>query len=258
MLEITARYTELTPYLIVSLQEVERMNVLLSTIRISLIELDQGLKGALNITDAMELLQKQLTINQIPAQWAGVAYASLKNLQDWFQDLLLRVQQLQEWTELAETPNVVWISGLFNPMSYLTAIMQVTARANTLPLDDIVLRTEVKNSYNIEDFTTFATEGAYIHGFFLEGANWELGSGSEQGYLVEQAPKELHPILPIMHVTAIKREFEQKVAIYKCPVYVTTARGPTIVFTAGLQMESEEQDVKKWILSGTCLVMSPE
>jgi len=92
MLDIQGRYTELTPYLIVSLQEVERMNVLLGTIRLSLIELDQGLKGALNITDAMELLQKQLTINQVPGQWAGVAYASLKNLQDWFADLLLRVQ----------------------------------------------------------------------------------------------------------------------------------------------------------------------
>jgi len=63
-------------------------------------------------------------------------------------------------------------------------------------------------------------------------------------------------MLPIMHVTAIQRKFQQTVAIYECPVYVTTARGPTWVFTAGLQMESEEQDVKKWILSGTALIMS--
>jgi len=55
-LEIQGRYTDLTPYLIVSLQEIERMNTLLSTIRFSLTELDQGLSGALNITDAMEAL----------------------------------------------------------------------------------------------------------------------------------------------------------------------------------------------------------
>jgi len=157
---------------------------------------------------------------------------------------------------LAETPAVVWVSGLFNPMSYLTAIMQVTAREHTLPLDEIILKTEVKNSFNTEDFPTFATDGAYVHGFFLEGANWELGSGTDQGYLVEQAPKELHPQLPIVHVTAIERKFEQKIAIYQCPAYVTTLRGPTLVFLAGLQMESEEQDVKKWILSGTALIMS--
>ena len=141
-------------------------------------------------------------------------------------------------------------------MSYLTAIMQVTAREHTLPLDDIVLKTDVKNTFNIDDFPAFATEGAYINGFFLEGANWELGGGTDQGYLVDQAPKELHPMLPIMHVTAIQRKFQQTVAIYECPVYVTTARGPTWVFTAGLQMESEEQDVKKWILSGTALIMA--
>jgi len=108
---------------------------------------------------------------------------------------------------LAETPPVVWISGLFNPMSFLTAIMQVTSREHMLPLDDIVLKAEVKNSYSPDDFPNFAPEGAYINGLFLEGANWELGSGSDQGYLVEQAPKELTPQVPIVHVTAIQRKF---------------------------------------------------
>jgi len=56
MIEIQGRITELTPYITVSIQEVERMNILLGTIRLTLIELDQGLKGALNITDAMETL----------------------------------------------------------------------------------------------------------------------------------------------------------------------------------------------------------
>jgi len=39
---------------------------------------------------------------------------------------------------------------------------------------------------------------------------------------------------------------------------MTTGRGPTFVFTAGLQLETEEQDVNKWILAGVCLVLSPE
>lgn len=45
---------EPSPMWIVALQECERMNLLTSTIRISLTELDMGLKGALNITDAMD------------------------------------------------------------------------------------------------------------------------------------------------------------------------------------------------------------
>lgn len=46
--------------------------------------------------------------------------------------------------------------------------------------------------------------------------------------------------------------------MYECPVYTTTGRGPTYVFAAGLQMESEEQDVRKWILAGVAMVLAPE
>jgi dynein heavy chain, axonemal len=135
---------------------------------------------------------------------------------------------------LLETPAVVWISGLFNPMSYLTAIMQVTARAAMLPLDDMCLITEVSNTKDINEYPTFADQGAYINGFFLEGAGWELGRGGEQGYLTEMQLKELHPVLPIVHVTAIPASKRNKKGVYDCPVYTTSMRGPTIVFTAGL------------------------
>ena len=143
-------------------------------------------------------------------------------------------------------------------MSYLTAIMQVTARAEGLPLDDICLRTYVKNSWSKDDFPNFAPVGAYVTGFFLEGASWELGRGEEQGYLVEMQLKELHPVVPIIHVTAIRRVDKQTTAVYECPTYVTTGRGPTYIFAAGLQMESEEQDVRKWILAGVAMVLAPE
>jgi len=88
-------------------------------------------------------------------------------------------------------------------MSYLTAIKQVTARANSLPLDEMLLQTTVLNTKNVAEFPEFASAGAYINGFFLEGAAWELGRGAEQGYLQEMILKELHPELPIMHVTAV-------------------------------------------------------
>jgi dynein heavy chain len=206
MIDIQMRIEEKTPFMIVAIQESEKMNQLLNEIRFSLTELDQGLDGALNITDAMEVLQKSLDINVLPPKWAANTNPTKKILSDWFQELLQRVQQLTDWTENIETPAVLWISGLFNPMSYLTAIMQVTARAENLPLDDICLRTEVKNSYNIEDFPNFAPKGAYINGLFLEGAAWEMGRGEEQGYLVDMVLKELHPIVPVVHVTAIRRE----------------------------------------------------
>jgi dynein heavy chain, axonemal len=48
-----------------------------------------------------------------------------------------------------ELPKSLCISYLFNPMSFLTAIMQLTAREKELPLDNMVLQTCV---------TSFMTE----------------------------------------------------------------------------------------------------
>lgn len=45
MIDINARAKEKSPYIVVCLQECERMNTLLSTLRFSLFELDAGLKG---------------------------------------------------------------------------------------------------------------------------------------------------------------------------------------------------------------------
>jgi dynein heavy chain len=55
----------------------------------------------------------------------------------WFQNLLQRVEQLKKWSTTLETPPVLWLSGLFNPMAFLTAVMQVTARQGGFPLDNV-------------------------------------------------------------------------------------------------------------------------
>jgi hypothetical protein len=47
------------------------------------------------------------------------------------------------------------------------------------------LVTEVTNEKDKAAFPEFAEVGAYVNGFFLEGAAWEAGRGGEQGYLTE-------------------------------------------------------------------------
>lgn len=80
----------------------------------------------------------------VPASWRKLAYPSLRPLGSWLQNLLQRVQQLIEWTADLSVPKVVWLSGLFNPQSFLTAVMQTTARRNDWPLDKTVVMTEVR------------------------------------------------------------------------------------------------------------------
>merc|ERR1719316_308475 len=72
MIEIRGRLNDedYTPYVIVSLQESDRMNILLSTIRRTLTELELGISGALNISENMETLATDLQINKVNADWA--------------------------------------------------------------------------------------------------------------------------------------------------------------------------------------------
>eukprot|EP00744_Colponema_vietnamica_P001609 GILI01002651.1.p1 GENE.GILI01002651.1~~GILI01002651.1.p1 ORF type:complete len:1110 (-),score=404.88 GILI01002651.1:160-3150(-) len=254
--DIAAKIKEKSPYVVVAMQECERMNSLLSEIRRSLQELQLGLQGALNISDAMEALSNALFLGRVPANWEKYAYPSKKPLAPWFIDLLERVKQLEAWTADLNLPKSLWISGLFNPMSFLTAVMQVTARKNGFPLDNMALQTNVTSIVNAADVTAAPADGAYVHGFFLEGAAWELGTNGA-GYLIDSKLKELHPALPVVHVVAVPIEQKVTESMYMCPVYVTSMRGPTFVFTANLQMEQENQ-FNKWVLAGVALLMTDD
>lgn len=128
---------------LINLQESERMNVLLAEMKRSLAELDLGLKGDLTMSEPMERLMHSLANDAVPSSWRNLAYPSLRPLGSWLMNLLARCQQLTEWTTDLGLPKVVWLSGLFNPQSFLTAVMQTTARRNDWPLDKTVVLTEV-------------------------------------------------------------------------------------------------------------------
>jgi dynein heavy chain len=236
------------PYLMVMMQEAERMNILLDTVRLSLEELRLGLDGALNFSDAMDELSKALMLNRVPGNWAKYAYASLKALGDWFINLLARVAQLVQWTEEMKTPKSLWLSGLFNPMAFVTAIMQVTGRAQNIPLDTITTRTDVEQKVHPDEIEAPAQEGAYIHGWFLQGARWDVQSG----ILKESILKELFPAMPVVHLIAIPREQAQTSGIYMCPVYTTAARGAA-VFVFAATLKTTENPIK-WALGGVAVL----
>jgi len=63
------------------------MNNLLVEIKTSLEDLRLGLTGALNMTDAMEVLMRFLNFNKVPETWSKIAYYSKKLLVPWFNDL---------------------------------------------------------------------------------------------------------------------------------------------------------------------------
>lgn len=132
-----------TPFVVVALQECERMNNLIREIKRSLRELLLGLKGELTITLEMERLDHALFYDHVPESWTNLAYPSMLGLQSWFADLLHRIKELSLWLNDFKLPCSIWLGGLFNPQSFLTAIMQESARKHDLPLDRMCLACDV-------------------------------------------------------------------------------------------------------------------
>ncbi|XP_065334425.1 dynein beta chain, ciliary-like [Cloeon dipterum] len=248
MIELNGRVEERSPYVIVACQECERMNILTFEMRRSLKELDLGLKGELTITADMEDLEQALFLNQVPESWANRAYPSLLGLGAWFADLLIRLRELETWTTDFVLPASVWLAGFFNPQSFLTAIMQSTARKNEWPLDKMCLQCEVTKKHREDITRTGAREGAFVHGLFMEGARWDL----EGGFITNSRLKELFPPMPVIAIRAITQDKQDLRGIYECPVYKTRARGPTYVWTFNLRSREKPS---KWSLAGVALLL---
>eukprot|EP00792_Barthelona_sp_PAP020_P009043 TRINITY_DN3265_c0_g6_i1.p1 TRINITY_DN3265_c0_g6~~TRINITY_DN3265_c0_g6_i1.p1 ORF type:complete len:3839 (+),score=1299.73 TRINITY_DN3265_c0_g6_i1:669-11519(+) len=242
------------PYENVWSQEFSRMQGLIKVLRSSLLEVEKALNGELTISTAIEASINSLYLNRVPSVWTNVAYPSQKPLGPWFVDLMNRIQFLRDWSnELNGSlpiPKSIWLSGLFNPQSLLTAVMQVASRKNQWPLDKMALITDVTKK-NFNDISAAPREGCYLHGLHIEGARWDLSSG----VLAESFMKDLAPELPVIYVKAQLIEKCDFKDTYECPVYYTKQRGPTFVWNFNLRTK---QSPDKWILAGVALILTLE
>ncbi|XP_039718441.1 dynein axonemal heavy chain 11 isoform X2 [Pteropus medius] len=247
MAEIMQKNSNRSPYVLVCFQECERMNILLREIRVSLQQLDLGLKGELMFSPEAEAQQTALSCDAVPDTWSKLAYPSTYGLAQWFNDLLLRCRELDTWTQDLALPAVVWLSGFFNPQSFLTAIMQTMARKNEWPLDKMCLTVDVTKKTK-EDYGHPPREGAYLSGLLMEGARWDIQSGT----IVEARLKELTSVMPVIFAKAITMDREETKHTYACPVYKTKTRGPNYVWT--FRLKSKEKTAK-WVLAGVALLL---
>ena len=70
---------DVNPLNVVLVQELKRYNILLSTLRHSLEQLEKGIKGLVLISPDLESVLTSLFENKVPRQWSK-AYFSLKPL----------------------------------------------------------------------------------------------------------------------------------------------------------------------------------
>lgn len=245
---------EVTPTQVVLLQELERFNKLISTIDKSLSTLKKALKGEVGMSNELDDLAKALYNGQLPSMWRRLAPATKKTLGNWMDHFFKRNAQYTAWINEGD-PNVMWLSGIHIPESYLTALVQATCRKNGWPLDKSTLYTQVTTFENAEDVTERAHQGCFVHGLFLEGAGWD----AQESCLIKQNPKQLIQNLPVMKVIPIESHKLKLQNTFRTPVYTTSDRrnamGVGLVFEADL---FTAEHLSHWVLQGVCLILNTD
>ncbi|CBY15208.1 unnamed protein product, partial [Oikopleura dioica] len=206
-------------------QEIDRLQKVISSVRITCSELRLAIDGTIIMSEQLQDALNQIYDARIPNVWAKISWDS-SSLGFWFTELLDRYAQLSSWI-FEKRPNCFWLTGFFNPQGFLTAMRQETTRAHSgWALDKVKLTNDI-TKLMLEEVTgppPSEIGGVYIHGLFVDGAGWD----KKNMRLTESSPKVLYNALPVAHVYAINSSESQpgaggkkgqQVALYKCPVY---------------------------------------
>jgi len=237
----------------VLLQEMERFNKLINVISHSLEDLQKAIKGEIVMSQELDNMYSSFINGQVPELWAKVAYPSLKPLFSWFNDLIKRTEFIRDWLTKGQ-PITFWLPGFFFPQGFMTGVLQTFARKYKVPIDKLNFGYKVLNQSK-ESIKTSPTDGVYIYGLFIEGAQWD----KEEKVLADQAPGVMYANLPVIHFVPVA-DYVQPGGTYGCPVYKTSVRagvlsttGQSTNFVVCVDLPSK-QPQEYWTLKGTAIL----
>ncbi|XP_060896803.1 dynein axonemal heavy chain 2-like [Labrus mixtus] len=242
-----------SPLNVVLLQEIQRYNALLDTIISSLVELEKGIKGLVVMSSSLEEIFHCIYDTHVPPLWEK-AYPSLKPLAAWTRDLCQRVTQFARWAETVQPPTLFWLSGFTFPNSFLTAVLQSSARQNNISVDTLSWEFVV-STVDDSNLLSPPKDGVFIRGLFLEGAGWD----KKNSCLVEAEPMQMVCPIPTINFKPVENRKKMSKSMYLCPCYfypVRSGGAGRASFVVSIELKSGAVTPDHWIKRGTALLLS--
>jgi len=238
-------------------QEIVRYNKLLSEMKRTLADIRKALVGQLVMTEELDLMGAAMFNQQVPENWEKKCYPSLMPLASWVNDLLRRLEFLNNWIEKG-IPVSFWVSGFFFPQAFLTGALQNFARKYQKSIDTISFETVVLKLKDETEVSSRPEDGCIIWGLFMEGGRWN----AELHSVDESRPKELYTSMVPIHLLPVQsRKVPDPMTggVYIMPVYkvltragVLSTTGHSTNFITELEIPSST-DPDHWIRRGVAL-----
>ncbi|XP_066267393.1 dynein axonemal heavy chain 2-like isoform X1 [Branchiostoma lanceolatum] len=241
------------PLNVVLLQEIQRYNALLEVMRKSLVELEKGIKGIVVMSSDLEETFNCIFAATVPPMWE-FAYPSMKPLAAWTRDLLQRVEQFAKWAETAHPPVIFWMAGFTFPTGFLTAVLQTSARQNSVSVDSLSWEFVV-STVDDNNITGAPKDGVWVKGLYLEGAGWD----KKNACLVEAEPMQLVCSIPTIHFKPVENKKKSSKGIYACPCYYFPNRAGAAgraSFVVAVDLKTGAMPPDHWTKRGSALLMS--
>jgi dynein heavy chain len=203
----------------VLLMELGKFNKLLNTVTSTLVNLGKAVKGLVVFSPELEEVGHGCLVNCLPGAWMKNSYPSLKPLQSYVDDHLLRWKFMNNWIKDG-IPTNFWFSAYFFQQAFLTGVLQNFARKDKIAIDRIMWN--FRSMKKVDKCDEEPDRGAYIYGLYLNGARWD----DDNMVVADSFPKVLWDTMNNLWLRPVEIDKDEHDydRMYACPCYKTSER----------------------------------